>query len=105
MSDYIVAGSLDDVPDGSAITIQHKHDYIAVFNCAGTFYATANGCPHAHGPLSQGAVEDGIVTCPWHGYTFDLGTGTCLSPSTAQCRLGAIPTVTEEDGQLVASTA
>jgi len=68
------------------------------------WHATPTICPHMLGPLAPGD-RSGTVTCPWHGYTFDLGTGTCLSPSTAQCRLGAIPTVTEEDGQLVASTA
>jgi nitrite reductase/ring-hydroxylating ferredoxin subunit len=36
-------------------------------------------CPHQLGPLSADQLEDGIVTCPWHGYRFDVRTGACVS--------------------------
>jgi hypothetical protein len=44
-------------------------------------------CPHLGGPLAEGTVEDGCVTCPWHGYRFDLRTGRCVSGPPA-LRLG-----------------
>jgi nitrite reductase (NADH) small subunit len=39
------------------------------------FHALDGVCPHAGGPLGDGAVEAGQVTCPWHGWTYDLATG------------------------------
>ena len=50
---------------------------IAVFAVEGGFIATSGQCPHAGGPLHEGDIEDGVLTCPWHGWTFDLSTGQC----------------------------
>ena len=50
--------------------------WIALFNVDGTFYAMDNSCPHAGGPLGEGKVNGGIVECPWHGWRFDIRTGT-----------------------------
>jgi nitrite reductase/ring-hydroxylating ferredoxin subunit len=49
-------------------------------------------CPHMLGPLEAAGVEDGAVTCPWHGYRFDLATGRNLSGKT--CALHPLPSVT-----------
>ncbi len=48
---------------------------IAIFRFHGKYYAIDNLCPHAGGPLGEGPVENGIVTCPWHGWQFDIATG------------------------------
>ena len=42
-----------------------------------TLFAFAHKCPHAGGPLHQGEIEGTILTCPWHGWTYDLRTGAC----------------------------
>lgn len=39
------------------------------------FHAVDGTCPHAGGPLGDGVVEDGALTCPWHGWSYDLATG------------------------------
>jgi nitrite reductase/ring-hydroxylating ferredoxin subunit len=39
----------------------------------------AANCPHLGGPLDEAPIEDGSVTCPWHGYRFDVRTGRCLT--------------------------
>jgi 3-phenylpropionate/trans-cinnamate dioxygenase ferredoxin subunit len=44
----------------------------------GGIYAVGNRCSHANGPLADGLVEDGAVTCPYHGSRFDLATGEPL---------------------------
>lgn len=54
-------------------------------------------CPHLLGPL-DGPVEEGSIQCPWHGYTFDLATGQCVSPAEARCRLPAPPVAQETEG-------
>lgn len=50
---------------------------IAVANVGGDFRACVNSCPHADGPLGEGSLEGGLLTCPYHGWQFDLETGAC----------------------------
>ncbi|MGQ0618921.1 MAG: Rieske (2Fe-2S) protein [Panacagrimonas sp.] len=50
---------------------------IAVFLVEGKLIATAGKCPHAGGPLHKGKVCAGKLSCPWHGWTYDLATGEC----------------------------
>ena len=57
-------------------------DEAAVFRRGGDVYAYRNACPHRGGPVGEGLVVDGVVTCPWHGNRFDIATGTCLSDPT-----------------------
>lgn len=59
-------------------------------------------CPHMLGPLDAGGVQDGAVTCPWHGYRFDLATGRNLSGKT--CTLHPLPTVTVDGDDVVRVT-
>jgi len=65
----------EELPDGAAATVYFRGDQVALFNVDGRVYALGNRCSHANGPLSEGAVEDGCVTCPYHGSRFDLATG------------------------------
>ncbi len=44
-------------------------------NVSGKYYAIANKCPHMGGSLSEGTMENGIITCPRHGSKFDVKTG------------------------------
>lgn len=58
-------------------------------------------CPHLLGPLDRDAkIEGKLVTCPWHGYVFDLNTGQCLT-TDAQCgTLKTPPLLRETDTQI-----
>jgi nitrite reductase/ring-hydroxylating ferredoxin subunit len=56
-------------------------------------------CPHWLGPLDDAPVRDGIVTCPWHGYAFDLRTGECTTGQA--CRLRPARPVAIRDGRAV----
>lgn len=68
---------------------------VAVFKTGETVSAMDGICPHAGGPLGEGSVRDGIVTCPWHGWQFHVATGQhCLSQ---QIRQACFP-VKVEDG-------
>ena len=52
---------------------------IALFNLDGTFYAISERCQHKGGPLSEGSIgTNNIVTCPWHGWQFDVTTGALV---------------------------
>lgn len=48
---------------------------MAVWNDGGTFYVTNMICPHMGGPLSEGKLTDGVIECPWHGWTYYAATG------------------------------
>ncbi len=48
---------------------------VALFHVNGSFYALDGICPHQGGPLGKGALAGCIVTCPWHGFQFDVTTG------------------------------
>jgi ferredoxin-NADP reductase/nitrite reductase/ring-hydroxylating ferredoxin subunit len=60
--------------------LEAKGKRIAVFNVAGRYHAIDDTCPHQGGPLSEGALNGQVVTCPWHGAEFDVTTGAVLSP-------------------------
>jgi nitrite reductase/ring-hydroxylating ferredoxin subunit len=57
---------------------------IAVFNVEGTYYAIDNTCVHRGGPLGEGEVEGQVVTCPWHGWQFNVTTGACVNNPSAR---------------------
>ena len=65
----------EELPLGAATAVYFRGDQVALFNVDGRVYALGNRCSHANGPLSEGAVEDGCVTCPYHGSRLDLATG------------------------------
>jgi nitrite reductase/ring-hydroxylating ferredoxin subunit len=48
---------------------------IAIFHTGAGLYAVDNDCLHMGGPLCEGAVDGTVVTCPWHGWRYDLTTG------------------------------
>jgi nitrite reductase/ring-hydroxylating ferredoxin subunit len=64
-----------DCPPGEAREIVAAGRIVALFNVAGTFYALDGICPHQGGPLGKGTLRGCIVTCPWHGWQFDVSTG------------------------------
>ena len=58
---------------------------VALYNVEGIFYALDGVCPHQGGPLGSGLLDGCIVTCPWHGWQFDVRTGAhLLSKSVVQ---------------------
>jgi nitrite reductase (NADH) small subunit/3-phenylpropionate/trans-cinnamate dioxygenase ferredoxin subunit len=92
-------GRADDIPPGGSKVVQVRELAVAIFNVAGAFYAVENTCPHQGGPLGEGYLEEnGVISCPWHGWTFDLRTG--VSPLDPDVRVGCYP-VRVEDGLLV----
>lgn len=64
----------------------------------GEWIAYPQTCPHQMGPLTEGVDVNGTVTCPWHGYVFDVRTGECVSGHT--CRFGRLPVVKQAGDQI-----
>ena len=57
---------------------------VAVFNLAGSFYATADRCPHQRASLSEGTIEGDEVICPLHFQIFHVPTGQAVEGITNQ---------------------
>ena len=84
MGQLIRVAETKEVPPGTAKAVDVEGRAVALFNVDGTYYAIADTCTHRGGPLSEGAVEGTVVTCPWHGATFDVTTGNVLGPPAAE---------------------
>jgi nitrite reductase/ring-hydroxylating ferredoxin subunit len=63
--------------DGRAV-VEIDGTEIAVFVIDGEAHAFANACPHEGNPLHEGDILGDTLTCAYHGWKFDLGTGACL---------------------------
>ncbi len=63
------------VAEGSAIEVVSGEQILAIFRHDGRLYALDGMCAHQGGPLAEGSVENGCVTCPWHGWQYELSTG------------------------------
>jgi nitrite reductase (NADH) small subunit len=75
MAELVKVARTADVPRGQGRMFEVNGRQIALFNCEGTFYAIDNRCEHQGGPLAEGDLDGQIVTCPWHGWTYDVATG------------------------------
>ncbi|MFC4247650.1 Rieske (2Fe-2S) protein [Natribaculum luteum] len=87
--------SVDDVDDGERVVVDVEGREIALFHSNGEFHALSNYCTHQGGPACEGlltgtidvdeddelvwACDDEIVSCPWHGWEFDITTGEHLA--------------------------
>lgn len=76
-SDGDGCGTALETPDGDfAFEALIGERIVAVFRHEGNWFAIDAMCSHQGGPLAEGTVKDGCVTCPWHGWQYDLATGT-----------------------------
>jgi nitrite reductase/ring-hydroxylating ferredoxin subunit len=63
------------LPEGQAIEVVVGDCVIAIFRFEGRLSAVDGMCAHQGGPLARGRVANGCVTCPWHGWQYDLSNG------------------------------
>ena len=92
-------GRADEIPRGGSKVVKIKEHRVALFNWEGEILALDNTCPHQGGPLGEGYLEEsGVVSCPWHGWTFDLRTG--VSPIDPDVKVRRYP-VTVEAGEII----
>ena len=64
-----------DVPPGEARVVKAGERELALFNVDGAFHATQAECLHLKGPLGHGKLEGCVISCPWHGWQYDVRTG------------------------------
>lgn len=85
MPETVRVAATSDLPPGTAMELTVQGRVIALYNVEGRFYAIDGICPHAGGPLGEGRLSGNVVTCPWHGWQFDVSSGQhCLNPGLQQ---------------------
>lgn len=118
-SDGFAFATLDSaLSDSEGLAVEVAGRELALFRVDGEVRAIDSACPHEGAPLAQGAVKDGVVTCPWHGWTFNACTGCSLDPPGSDVRAyetlveqgriyvrvpGAVATVATANGSLRAA--
>jgi nitrite reductase/ring-hydroxylating ferredoxin subunit len=106
MAELFVA-KLGDFKEGDRRIVRSPKGEIGVFHHGGAFYAYANNCVHSGGPACEGITIPKVVdiiaedktyhgqtfdenemhfVCPWHGYEYDLKTGTCIGDPRLKLR-------------------
>ena len=90
-------GLTSEIPDGGRKIIETEERSIGVFHHKGKWYALRNSCLHRGGPVCTGEINGDIITCPWHGYQYNLTTGRLLSDPSASLEVYPLE---ERDGRL-----
>jgi nitrite reductase (NADH) small subunit len=72
---FVTVARVEDVPEGAVRAVRAGDEEIALAHCDGGFYATQGHCLHLQGPLGEGTLEGCVLTCPWHGWQYDVRTG------------------------------
>jgi nitrite reductase (NADH) small subunit len=71
----VAVARVEDVTPGTVKAVTAGDEAIALANVDGSFYATQGACLHLEGPLGEGRLEGCFLTCPWHGWRYDVSTG------------------------------
>ena len=76
MSEFVTVAKVGDIPEGEGRAFEYNEQMVAVFNDGGEYRAIDDMCPHMGASLAAGHLEDCVVTCPWHAWSFDIRDGT-----------------------------
>jgi nitrite reductase/ring-hydroxylating ferredoxin subunit len=85
MARFVKMATLGEIPVGGAKEVEFEGRVYGLFNVDGQISAIDGLCPHQGGPLVDGPLEGCVVSCPWHGWEFDVVTGRSpLGPKIKQ---------------------
>jgi nitrite reductase/ring-hydroxylating ferredoxin subunit/DMSO/TMAO reductase YedYZ heme-binding membrane subunit len=85
--------AVDDIPDSRAHVACVGGERLAVFRYDGKLSCVSSVCQHQNGPLGEGRVIDGLITCPWHGYQYCPDSGASPAPFTERIPTFAVRVV------------
>jgi nitrite reductase/ring-hydroxylating ferredoxin subunit len=75
LADFVGVGRLDEFTPGRGKMVVVDGRHVALFRLGNEFHALDNMCLHRGGPLCEGPIENNVVTCPWHGWSYQIQTG------------------------------
>jgi len=73
--EFVPVARVEDFPPGTVRSVRVGEEEVALAHCDGGFYAVQQACVHLQGPLGEGHLEGCLITCPWHGWQYDVRTG------------------------------
>jgi nitrite reductase/ring-hydroxylating ferredoxin subunit/DMSO/TMAO reductase YedYZ heme-binding membrane subunit len=80
---WVDAGAVADFAEDRAVVVAFADaESVAIFRHADRLNAVSNVCAHQNGPLGEGRIVDGCITCPWHGFQYRLEDGCAPPPFT-----------------------
>ncbi|CAN5119255.1 non-heme iron oxygenase ferredoxin subunit [soil metagenome] len=94
---FVTVARTEDVGPGSVRAVRAGDEEIALAHCDGGFYAVQQHCLHLQGPLGEGTLEGCVLTCPWHGWQYDVRTGQNEFDLAIQLRTSDVQV---EDGEV-----
>ena len=75
MEDFVRVAGTSAIADGEFMTVEVGSEIILLSRFAGEFFAVAEACTHANGPLGDGIQDGETIECPWHASRFNMRTG------------------------------
>ena len=82
--DFVEVGSVSEIREKRAKIVSIAGERVAIFKYDGKISAVSNVCQHQNGPLGEGKIVDGCITCPWHGYQYLPDCGASPPPFTEE---------------------
>ena len=79
---FVDACRVAEIPEKRARIVCLGGERVAIFRYDGKVSAVSNVCQHQNGPLGEGRIIDGCITCPWHGFQYDPADGASPPPFT-----------------------
>lgn len=77
---FLDACAVAEIPENRARIVCLSGERVAIFKYDGKISAVSNVCQHQNGPLGEGKIVFGCITCPWHGYQYQPDTGASPPP-------------------------
>ena len=75
MANFVKVAQTSEIPAGQGKCVEVEGRRLAIFNVDGSYYAIDDVCQHQGGPLGEVELSGKIVTCPWHGWEYDVTNG------------------------------
>jgi nitrite reductase/ring-hydroxylating ferredoxin subunit len=72
---FTTVARADELPPGRVLKVRAGEDDVALAHCDDGIHAVQNACIHLQGPLGEGWLDGCVLTCPWHGWQYDVRTG------------------------------
>jgi nitrite reductase (NADH) small subunit len=78
LNEFVVVGTVSEFTAGQGRMVVVNGRHVALFRLGDEFFALDNMCLHRGGPLCEGPIANNVVTCPWHGWSYEIRTGTMV---------------------------
>ena len=95
MPEFKKVATTSEIPPGEGRIFEVDGNPVAIWNLNGNYFAFQNVCPHRGGPVGEGELEGNVITCPWHGWQFDITT--CENTFNPAAKLSKYEVLVEGD--------